>query len=176
MSISTNDIEEKKKRLEELKAFHAGTLNKLGVPLSSFIPKLSYVPPGKTEQYIAMFTSEMQKKVDLYIEFTHKENLPLDPENRTLYRLKYNAFYNEEYEKTEPGHNGAVRFLVPVSELTVIQKYGEAAAQEEVAQEFELPDNITDLPFDQMTIRDYAAIMMRKPVSHKDWLNKIVTS
>jgi hypothetical protein len=174
MSIPTNDVEEKKKRLEELRVFHASTLEQLGVHPSSFIPKLSYVPPGKTDLYIGMFPSEMSKKLDLYIEFTHKENLPLDQENRTLYKLKYNPFFNEEYEKTEPNAAGNIRYLIPVSELIVVKKYGEEAKKEETAATFELPDTETDLPFNQMTIRDFAAIMLKKEVSHKAWLNKII--
>lgn len=174
-------IEEKKRRVAEMKDFHKKTLEDLGVHPSSFIPKLAYIPtspPGKTEQVVSMFASEMNKKVDLYIEFAEREAVPMDKENRTLYRLKYNAFYHEEYEKEGP--DNALRYLIPISELTVVKKYGTASTAPEPIKDhkqekvFDLPDNATDLPFDQMTMRDFAAIMLKKPVSHKDWLNRLV--
>lgn len=179
-------IEEKKRRVAEMKDFHKKTLEDLGVHPSSFIPKLAYIPtfpPGKTEKVVSMFASEMNKKVDLYIEFAEREAIPMDKENRTLYRLKYNAFYHEEYEKEGP--DNALRYLIPVSELTVVKKYGAGASVSTTVAEpieskkekvFDLPDNTTDLPFDQMTMRDFAAIMLKKPVSHKDWLNRLVAS
>jgi hypothetical protein len=33
-----------------------------------------------------------------------------------------------------------------------------------------------DAPLDQVTIRDLAAIMLKKPVSNKKWLNDIINS
>ena len=40
--------------------------------------------------------------------------------------------------------------------------------------DFDLMDPNTDAPFDQLTIRDLAAILLKKPVSSKDWLNKLI--
>ena len=37
-----------------------------------------------------------------------------------------------------------------------------------------MPDPDQDLPIDQLTIRDLAAILTGKPVSMKKWLNQIV--
>ena len=37
-----------------------------------------------------------------------------------------------------------------------------------------MPDPSTDPPLNEMTIRDLAAIMLKKPVSNKKWLNDII--
>jgi hypothetical protein len=110
----------------------------------------------------------------VYIEFTSKELVPEDPE-RKLYKWRFNPHFEEEYEKTEPNpQTGHVRYLIPVEELTVVK----SQKTEEVVQpemDLELPDPNLDQPFDQMTIRDLAAILLKKPVSHKQWLNEIIT-
>ena len=38
-----------------------------------------------------------------------------------------------------------------------------------------LPDANLDLPISDLTIRDLAAILLKKPVSTKLWLNEIIT-
>jgi hypothetical protein len=41
--------------------------------------------------------------------------------------------------------------------------------------EFDLIDPDIDAQFEQLTIRDLAAILLKKPVSNKKWLNKLIT-
>jgi hypothetical protein len=70
---------------------------------------------------------------------------------------------------TEPhSANHTIRYIIPVEELYA---YGKAV---EVEDEFDMPDPDQDLPIDQLTIRDLAAILTGKPVSMKKWLNEIV--
>jgi hypothetical protein len=38
----------------------------------------------------------------------------------------------------------------------------------------EILDPNSDAPFDQLTIRDLAALLLKKPVSNKKWLNDLV--
>lgn len=182
-NIPTVTPEERKKNLEILRKFHTPALEKLGANPANFVSKVPYTPAGKQEPYIGMFPSEMTRNADIYIEFAHKENLPIDPAARTLYKLAYNPFYDDEFEKTSPDSPGGVRYLVPVSELIVIKRY-EKKEETEIRLKpkeettapltFSLPDNETDLPIDQLSIRDFAAIMWKKPVSHKKWLNELI--
>ena len=101
----------------------------------------------------------------------------MDPEDptRTLYKWRFNPHYEEEYEKTEPAANGHFRYLIPVSELIKIE-----IEQPEPVNEFpdfdEIMDPDTDAPIGQLTIRDLAAIMLKRPVSQKKWLNDIINS
>lgn len=181
MSISTTDkSEDKRERLKRLREFHQPLLEKIGVPGAVFIPKMAYRPYGKTELHIAFFASEISKGEDVYIEFTTADLVPEDPERR-LYKWRFNPHFEEEYEKTEPHpQTGHVRYLVPVEELqhVTLKEKEKPAAPAVVEEDFTLkgidPDN--DQPMEQMTIRDYAAIHLKKPVSHKAWLNNIITN
>ena len=177
MSISTTDKPtDKREIIKELRKFHQPTLDKNSLSDVNFIPKMAYRPHGKTDLHIAFFASEMNKGDDIYVEFTSKELVPEDPERR-LYRWRFNPHYEEEYSKTEPNpQTGHVRYLVPVEELQVIERMNEDKAPEQIKLDFDdLPDASDDLPMDQMTIRDYAAIHMKKPISKKEWLNLLIT-
>lgn len=178
MSISTTEKpEDKREKLKKLREFHQQTLTDIGVPEATFIPKMAYRPYGKTEIHISFFLSEINKGDDVYVEFTSKELVPEDPERR-LYKWRFNPHFEEEYDKTEPNsQTGHHRYLVPVDELVLIpkNKTNETDKQEESSINFEIPDPETDLPIDQLTIRDLTAILTGKPVSNKKWLNELIT-
>jgi hypothetical protein len=179
MSISTTDKpEDKRDRLKKLREFHQKTLDTIGVSDALFIPKMAYRPYGKTELHIAFFASEINKGEDVYVEFTSKELVPEDPERR-LYKWRFNPHFEEEYEKTDPHPvTGHFRYLVPTEELVYIKMVDETPVppviETIVPREFDLVDANTDLPLDQLTIRDLAAIMLKRPVSQKPWLNEII--
>jgi hypothetical protein len=185
MSIPTaSSLEDRKENLKKIKEFHKATLSSIGVSDYSLIPKLAYRPSGKTELHVSFFHSEISKGHDVYLEFTDRNNVPEDPE-RTLYLWKFNPHFEEEYEKTEPTEGtGHMRYLVPVEELKVIKRYSPEATittEKEIklkqsTLDFSLPDPDTDPPINDMTIRDLAAIILGKPVSNKEWLNKIIKS
>lgn len=178
MSISTVDKpEDKREKLKKLREYHQPILDKLGVPGASFIPKMAYRPYGKTELHIAFFASEISKGEDVYVEFTSKELVPEDPERR-LYKWRFNPHFEEEYEKTEPyAATGHIRYLVPCDELVLVNAPQTDAPKVQTELDLsQIPNPDDDLPMDQMTIRDYAAIHMKLPVSHKPWLNNIITN
>ncbi len=174
MSISTTDKpEDKREKLRKLREFHQPALDELGVPDAFFIPKMAYKPIGKYEKYIAFFNSEISKGNDVYVEFCSRDHDP-EYEDRGLYKWKYNQYFETEYEKTEPNvQTGHHRYLVPIAELIKVKDYSQPA-QAEISFN-ELPDPDLDLPLDQITIRDLAAILLKKPVSMKPWLNDIIT-
>lgn len=172
MSISTTSSpEEKREKIKKLREYHQPTFEKMGVPDALYIPKLAYKPPGKIEMHIGFFPSEVSKGEDIYTEFAERD-YSLQETERKLYKWRYNAHFDEEYSKSDPaGTTGHVRYLVPVGELVVV-------SEKEVIQKTDLkiPDPETDLPMDQMTMRDYAAIHLKKAVSRKEWLNEIIKS
>lgn len=174
MSISTMPDKpgDKREKLKKLREFHGKVLSELGVSEAGFLPKVDYVPYGKTEKHVAFFHSEISKGSDIIVEFCSKDNDPLY-EDRALYRWRFNPHFDEEYEKTEPGPTGHHRYLVPVSELIKVYDYTE---KQVITKEFTLSDPDVDLPIDQVTIRDIAAILLKKPVSMKPWLNEIIKS
>ncbi len=171
MSIKTIDRDRSPKEIkEELRAYHEATFEFIGVKDAVFVPKMAYRPTGKQELHISFFPSELKKGDDLYIEFTSRDFEPEDIE-RKLYKWKFNPHYDAEYEKVQNKDNIDFRYLVPVEELIVIPHKKE---KEMIIEEFALPDAEHDLPLDQLTIRDLAAIMLKKPVSRKEWLNDLL--
>lgn len=169
MNIATSQ-EDRKEKIKRLREFHQKTLDDIGESGAVFIPKMAYKPTGKTEKYIGFFANEIDKGENVFVEFCSKELNPEDPE-RTLYKWIFNPHF-EEYEKT--GGPTATRFLIPTAELIIVKGYPLEENKEGLSIKIDLPDPDLDLPLDQITIRDLAAIMLRSPVSRKTWLNQII--
>jgi len=170
---------DRRKATEEVLNYHKEKLNKLNITDPLFIPKCAYRPYGTDELHISFFPSEIEKEQDIYTEFCSKECEP-ETKERILYKWRHNPHYKEEYEHTEPNDRGHVRYLIPVSELIDQDRIIEQDKKEEditetfpnFASEFIDPDS--DNPVNQMTIRDFASIIWKKPVSNKKWLNNLI--
>jgi len=174
MSLSTKTTVNRQEKTEELIKYHQWKFDLIGEENPLFIPKCAYPPKGMSELHIGFFQSEIKKGKDIYTEFT---SIDLDPEDptRTLYKWRFNPHYEEEYERTEPAANGHFRYLVPVSELIKVEIEPEEPAG--VFPDFdEIMDPDMDAPLNQITVRDLAAIMLKKPVSQKKWLNDLIKS
>ena len=110
--------EERKQKVNLLREEHQDYFNTSGLSDALFIPKMAYRPPSKDDLYISFFPSELQKSQDIYTEFVSIDYDSEDPK-RTLYLLKYNPYSKEEYELTT-SNAGFERYLIPVSELKII--------------------------------------------------------
>lgn len=163
----TSDTLDKKAKVEELKSYHKKTFAKLGITNPVYSPKMAYYDSG--ERVISFFPSEIEKGEDIYTEFVSR-NYESEDETRTLYKWTYNPHYASEYKVVNPQTElQTIRYIIPVEELT-------AYSADADTDEFDMPDPDQDLPIDQLTIRDLAAILTGKPVSMKKWLNEIVKS
>jgi len=191
-----------KEKLLQIKAFHQKTLDLLNVPNAKVLAKMAFSPTsvGLTEKHVGFFENEItNKNEDIYLEFCSKdmspEQVPGFPP-RALLIWKYNPFYEEEYITSDPDPvTGNVRYFVPITELviatvpdkpmlnTIITKSEPKEKVEKVKVQEESnvdelsaihPDDM-DSPMSGMTLRDYAAIHMKKPVSKKKWLNDLIT-
>ena len=103
-----------KKLLEEHADYFIG--NKIEKP--AYIPKMAYRPNGKDELHVTFFPSELENNMDIYTEFVSIEYDSEDPK-RTLYLLKYNPHWKDEYEMIT-SNSGFQRHMVPVGELKAI--------------------------------------------------------
>jgi len=188
---------ERREKTEQLIKEHQWKFEILKEENPLFIPKSAYIPRGKSEHFVSFFPSELSRQEDIYLEFVSYDLVPEDP-NRTLYKLRSNVYFDEEYEKTE-GTN--FRYLIPIKELEKIE-----IVNPSVNSEFEELEEITgkqsklnfddlddkstvtkksskkmsdllvdDLPVSDLTIRDLMAILHKRPVSKKEWLNKLIT-
>jgi hypothetical protein len=185
MSISTTQkADNVKDKLQDLRQYHQPSFDALGIPDALYIPKLIYRPQGKDEMHFSMFVGELRKEQDVYTEAVSQAKDPEDI-NRTLYVWRYNPHWLEEYDTTEPMANGQVRYLIPAAELVkvnipgkedkkTISTKGKSPATPLTMDFDEILDPNTDAPFDQLTIRDLAALLLKKPVSNKKWLNDLV--
>jgi hypothetical protein len=171
-------------KIKELKELHTETFDKLGIENPLFIPRICYTPIGELEKVVSFFEQDLRKRQDIYTHFVSKGYDSEDPKNR-LWKWTYNPYYETEYKKSDPHPDtGHIRYIVPADELELIddeyiRRYtGVKSEGTVVTPEFNIEDDIpdpnSDLPLDQMTIRDLAAIMLKKPVSRKQWLNDII--
>jgi len=139
-----------------------------------FIPRMAYFYEG--EKIISLYPSELNGGENIYIEFVSKEYHPED-ENRKLYKWIFNADYEVEYKTSEPHPvTGDKRYLIPVDELIdVAELHKEIKLNTAPFDDFDAePAAGTDVPYADMTLRDYAAIQLKTPCSNKKWLNEII--
>jgi hypothetical protein len=150
----------KKEKINLLKQKHEPLFSKLGIENPLYAPKMMFGSP----LVFYMFESEIKEAKDLYTEKVTRD-FDSEDETRTLYVWKYNPNYIKNYETKETSHGEM--YVIPFSELTPI-------IEDTDADEFDIPNPDDDAPFSELTIRDLAAILTGKPVSHKNWLNKII--
>jgi len=167
--------EERKKRIQDLYEFQMEKFMQESVSEPLFIPKMAYKPATKDEKHITFFASELERAEyydvpkNVYTEFISSEYIPEDAK-RTLYKWIFNPHWRTEYDVIEATESIQERYMIPVSELRIVQQAAEL-------KEIKLPSldlGPTDEPFNMLTIRDLAAIMLKKPVSNKQWLNEII--
>jgi hypothetical protein len=110
--------QERKAKVQKLREEHENYFQTMGIINALYIPKMAYRPSGKDELHVSFFPSELQKGRDIFTEFVSIDYDSEDPK-RTLYLLKHNAHWAEEYEIVTSS-SGFERHIVPVSELKVI--------------------------------------------------------
>ena len=171
----------KREKVQELLIHHKEILELEGVSNPKFIPRLCYKHKG--ELIIGFYKIEIEGGVDIYTEFCDRNFVPEDPK-RTLYKWYYNPEYADEYELSDPHPStGDRRYLIPIEELVNLNEVYETNLKKENTTEgiqtdlFDtLPDPGSDIPYKAMTLRDYAAIQWKRPVSQKKWLNELISN
>jgi hypothetical protein len=110
--------QERKASIKELYKEHADYFKNEKINKPAYIPKMAYRPQGKDELHITFFPSELENNMDIYTEFVSIDYKSEDPK-RTLYLLKYNPHWKDEYEMIT-SNSGFQRHIVPVSELKAL--------------------------------------------------------
>ena len=149
-----------KEKIAKLRERHEKDFEKLGVIDALYIPKMIFGEPLR----LLFFRSEIEKGKDIYTERVSQDFDVLD-EDRTLYVWKHNANYKDELSTKPYGED--VMYYIPFSDFKQITINKEAS-------KFEIPDPNSDAPIEELMIRDLAAILWKKPVSQKGWLNDLV--
>lgn len=163
--------QERKERTAELRKLHQPTFDALGIPDAVFIPKMAHHVKGLEGIHMGFFESELKTTV-----YTEKVSMQLESEDpdRVLYMVRYNPYYETEYAKSKPMSNGNYRYFVPVDEMEIVNVTTKNSTKKKTTKVTIPKDPDADQPFDQMTMRDYAAIHMQRPVSLKPWLNELI--
>ena len=166
---------ERKEAAAELKQYQQKVFDGLDITDPAYIPKMAHHVKDLEGIYMGFFKSELDHGKDVFTECISMQMESEDP-NRTLYRIKFNPFFEEEYATSEPMSNGHVRYYIPLDELEVVGIHGKLKDTLKVENDFNLPNANVDLPLDQMTMRDVAALLLKTPVSEKKWLNEIINN
>jgi len=214
--MNNNNLRKEKER--EFYMQHMDTFKTIGLADPFFTIKTAFFKKGKFGKQCQFFEWELKKGEDIYIEFYENvydgsgKNTDIVPgiEDRQLFKLKFNPFYNEEYDVTETiDADGKVdrKYLVSLGEMVAVLPSGqeisyslyekrkeeaklevpqlqkslslfpdfeqEFTPKKEVEPEFANTE-IADAPLTEMTILDFAAIMLMKPVSARPWLNDLI--
>lgn len=213
----------RKDREREFFIHHMQTFKAVGLADPFFTIKTAFFKKGKFGRQCQFFEWELKKGEDIYMEFydnVYDDNskiIGMNPmfEDRQLFKLKYNPFYNEEYEIIE-GYDSEgkpdKKYLIPVNEMMAVLSSGQEIsyalyekrkeeATIEVPQlqkslsifpdfEEEFPPKKEEIELDgpsveenaeftggslaNISLKDFAAIMLVKPVSDKKWLNDLI--
>jgi len=180
-SASQDDIKEfKKQKLEEIRDYHQSLINNLGITRTDFNMKMPFYDK-QARLVVGIFASEFKKEKGFYFELITRDLEPADTD-RTVYRIPYNSSFEDEYEINEKGS-----YLVPLEELRSIDAQSVAISGEKALMEtikpniktvtaYKAPSPMEDAPYSEMTIRDFMAITIGKPISAKVWLNELIKS
>jgi hypothetical protein len=158
--------DERKVRVQRLFEHHKPVFDALRIDTPYFFPKIPWTTVGMSEQGVGMYESELRKG-DTYVELIDQQYNPIDQE-RKLYKVRQNPHVEEYIENMG-------RYMVPLSELIEV-KMPLSTRNVAPAADFFDTEIDNDALIDRMTVRDFAAIMLRKPVSQKAWLNKLIQS
>ena len=202
----------RKEKEREFYMQHMETFKSLGLTDPVFIIKTAFYKKCKFGKQCQFFEWELKKGEDIYIEFYDNvydsagKTIDIIPgsDDRMLFKLKNNPFYNEEYDFTETESDGKIdrKYLVPLCELVAVLSTGQEISyalyeKRKEEAELELPqlqtslsifpdfeqdygkkETVTateeDAPLSEITIKDLAAIMLMKPVSNRPWLNELI--
>lgn len=194
MERTKSNADLKRERLNDLRKYHQPYFNEAGIANAQYLLKTDFTSI-QNEFVIGVFESEIRTGQDLYIEYADLNNV-LKYKDRALYKWRHNPHYEEEYvhiDKDLGNNTVSRRYLIPISELEIVTPHQQPEEKKEeketivinpiesekvnpVNSAFILSNENLDLPYDQMTIRDYAAIHLRTPCSNKVWLNEIINS
>ena len=132
--MTTSNLRKEKER--EFYMQHMDTFTAIGIPDPFFTLKTAFFKKGKFGKQCQFFEWELKKGEDIYIEFYENvydgagKNTDIVPgiEDRQLFKLKFNPFYNEEYDVTETiDADGKVdrKYLVSLGEMVAVLPSGQ---------------------------------------------------
>lgn len=175
----------KKGKLEAIRDYHQELINDLKILRTDFNMKMPFYS-STGEMVVGIFASEFKKEKGFFFELVTRGLEPINNE-RTVYRVQPSETFQDEYELNEKGS-----YLVALDELRTVNPQSVAISKSSAVTSsdrfntkqavaptapevlYKAPAPMEDLPYSEMTIRDYYAIHTGKPVSVKTWLNELI--
>ena len=149
-------------------------LTKLNVSEMSFYPKMLFT--RSKQLCLALYKSELEKTEGFYTMVVNSSFDPQDGEYK-LYYLKHNPKYATDYLLIETDKWAVPYDLFDEIDTQLIMLNGLNNQSNKTMALFDQTNtDQTDIdsPFSEMTVRDFAAITWRVPVSEKEWLNQMI--
>jgi len=161
-----------------LMATHLPTFKKLKITDPYFIAKSAWAPPGEPLK-MQFFPNELKVGKDIYTEFSDFQGVSEDP-THTLYKLKFNPFYAEEYsleQKTSKSGNDYEVYVIPIEELVAVTKEGKEIPYNKYQEQLKNP-TVETKPADFPNFaEEYLDVGLKKsekpPENFPDWLNTL---
>lgn len=161
--------EERERKTAMIFQYHKRTFELLGIENPLFYPKPVFTWKNN-QQCISLYERELTSEKGFFTEITDENYNPF-PE-RKLYMWKGNEHSKEEFYKNSTGVGE--RWFIPVDELQEIKSPTPSVKEEVIIPQEEMDEE--DSLIGKLTIKDLAAILLREPVSEKQWLNKIISN
>ena len=169
--------EERKEKVAELRKYHQPYFESLGKDKARFVGKVLFGDPPHSAKF---FEGELSNSSDLFVEWVTWDYQP--EHDRALYKYKYDPDFASKFpmETTERGFS---MYTVPIEQFELVREgiktpkiemVDPLPVQATLDFDFELTNPDEDVPLENITLRDLAAIMLKTPVSRKEWLNKII--
>jgi hypothetical protein len=132
--MNSNNLRKEKER--EFYMQHMDAFKAIGIADPFFTIKTAFFKKGKFGRQCQFFEWELKKGEDIYMEFYDNvyddkgKNTNIIPmnEDRQLFKLKHNPFFQEEYdviEGTDSEGKPDRKYLVPVNEMVVVLESGQ---------------------------------------------------
>lgn len=189
-TLSAEEIKEwKREKLDAIRDYHKDLIKDLGIHFMDFNMKMPFYDSNR-RYVVGIFASEFKKEKGFFFELITRGLDPLD-KDRKVYRVPPSSCFDEEYEVNSNGS-----YLVPLEELRIVNPQSVAISKSSAvtssdnvfsnktkqvsepaatpARKETVSASLEDAPYAEMTIRDYLAIQTGKPVSAKNWLNKLI--
>lgn len=187
----------KRRKVLNLYSYHRNMFQAEQINNPKFIPRICYTCGN--ELVFGLYPREIYGNKDIYIEFCNKDYVFQDP-IRTLWKWKFNPEYDKKYLRSDPNNTtGDQMYLIPIKELINVNKiYRTILLQPSIIPLIDItPKNFSteiemtvqpeliiadedtssfDLSLSQATVRDLAAVLWRKPISHKPWINNLINN
>jgi hypothetical protein len=115
---------------------HMDAFKAIGIADPFFTIKTAFFKKGKFGRQCQFFEWELKKEEDIYMEFYDNaydgngkiiDILPMN-EDRSLFKLKYKPYFNEEYDVVEGVDSEGKpdkKYLVPVNEMVIVLSSGQ---------------------------------------------------